>query len=50
MTYRAGNPIPINANERAHLVKVQVPKLCLFDHLSIEPTPKFHHQQQHMVI
>lgn len=50
MTHRAGDTISIDADERAHLVEVHGSKLCLLDHLGIEPSPKFHHQQQHMVI
>jgi len=50
MTYRAGYPIFVDANERAHLVEVHVSKLRLLDHFGVEPSPKFHHQQQHMVV
>ena len=50
MAYRAGYPISIDTDESAHLVEVHVSKLCLLDHLGIEPAPKFHHQQQHMII
>lgn len=50
MTYRAGYPISIDADERAHLIEVYVSKLGLLYHFGIEPTPKLHHQQQHMVV
>lgn len=50
MTYRASHPISVDADESAHLVEVHVSKLRLLDHFGIEPTSKFHHQQQHMVI
>jgi len=50
MAYRACDPISINADESAHLVEVYVSKLGLLYHFGIEPAPKFHHQQQHMVV
>jgi hypothetical protein len=50
MTHRSGDPVSIDADECAHLVEVHGPKLGLLDYLSIEPSPKFHHQQQHIVI
>lgn len=50
MTYRASYTISIDADESAHLVKVNVSKLRLLDELGVEPTSEFHHQQQHMII
>lgn len=50
MTHRAGYPISLNADEPTHLVKVHISKLGFLDHLGVEPSPKFHHQEQHMVI
>jgi len=50
MTYRAGHPISIDADERAHLIEVYISKLGLLYHLGIEAAPKFHHQQQHVVV
>ena len=50
MTYRTGHLIAIDTDESAHLVEVHVPKPRLLDHFGIEPTPKLHHQQQHVII
>jgi len=50
VTHRSSYPIPIDTDESAHLVKVDVSELRLLDHLGIEPASEFHHQQQHMVI
>ena len=50
MAYRAGHSIALDVDECTHLVKVHVSKLGFLDYLGIEPSPKFHHQEQHMVI
>jgi hypothetical protein len=50
ITYRTSHLVSIDADESAHLVEVHVSKPRLLDHLRIEPTPKFRHQQQHVIV
>lgn len=49
-TYRAQNPIRFKTQETSHFIEVHVTELSLFNHLPVETSLEFHHEQQHLVI